>query len=86
MRDILTGMQTDFARCLTEKMMVYALGRGLKPYDKRTISEIDDKLASSGYGFQTLVSEVVHSLPFQERRGEEVTTDGQAKPKQLAAK
>jgi hypothetical protein len=28
----------------------------------------------------------VHSLPFQERRGEEVTTDSQAKPKQIAAK
>ncbi len=86
MREILTGMQTDFARCLTEKMMVYALGRGLKPYDKRTVGAIDDQLAANGYGFQTLVSEIVHSLPFQERRGEEVTTDNQAKPKQIAAK
>lgn len=73
MREILTGMQTDFARCLTEKMLVYALGRGLKTYDKRTVTAIDDKLAASGYGFQTLISEIVHSLPFQERRGEEVT-------------
>jgi hypothetical protein len=86
MRAILTSMQADFARCLTEKMLVYALGRGLKPYDKRTVEGIDNKLAESGYGFQTLVSEIVHSLPFQERRGEEVTTDGQAKPKQVAAK
>ena len=86
MREILTGMQADFARCLTEKMMVYALGRGLKPYDKRTVTDIDDKLATSGYGFQTLVSEVVHSLPFQERRGEDVTNENPVKPKQVAAK
>ncbi len=59
MREILTGMQGDFARCLTEKMLVYALGRGLKPYDKRTVEDIDTKLAASGYGFQTLVDEVV---------------------------
>jgi cytochrome c5 len=85
MREILTGMQGDFARCLTEKMLVYALGRGLKPYDKRTVGEIDDQLAASGYGFQTLVSEIVHSLPFQERRGEAVTTENAAKPKQVAA-
>ena len=86
MREILTGMQGDFARCLTEKMLVYALGRGLKPYDKRTVEEIDTKLAASGYGFQTLVDEIVHSLPFQERRGEAVTTENVAKPKQIAAK
>ena len=86
MREILTGMQADFARCLTEKMMVYALGRGLKDYDKRTISDIDNNLAASGYGFQTLVTEIVHSLPFLERRGEDVTTGNPAPAKQIAAK
>lgn len=86
MREILTGMQADFARCLTEKMLVYALGRGLKPYDKRTVEDIDDKLAASGYGFQTLVDDIVHSLPFRERRGEAVTTENVTKPKQVAEK
>ena len=86
MREVLTGMQADFARCLTEKMLVYALGRGLKPYDKRTVAEIDDKLAGAGFGFSTLVSEVVHSLPFQERRGEDVTSDAAPKPVQVAPK
>jgi cytochrome c5 len=86
MREVLTSLQADFARCLTEKMLVYALGRGLKPYDRRTVEDIDTKLAASGYGFQTLVSEVVHSLPFQERRGEEVTSENAVKPKQIAAK
>ena len=83
-------MQADFARCLTEKMLVYALGRGLKPYDKRTVTDIDTKLAATGFGFQSLVSEVVRSLPFQQRRGEEVSettpVTPAAKPKQVASK
>ncbi len=86
MREVLTNMQADFARCLTEKMLVYALGRGLKPYDKRTVSDIDEKLSGEGFGFQSLVSEVVHSLPFRERRGEAVTSENAPKAKQIAAK
>jgi hypothetical protein len=50
------------------------------------VAAVDDKLAASGYGFQTLVSEIVHSLPFQERRGEEVTSDSAAKAKEVALK
>jgi hypothetical protein len=72
MRAILSGMLPDFARCLTEKMMTYALGRGLARYDRPTINGITKRLAAEGYGLQTLVMEVVKSLPFQSRRGEAV--------------
>src|SRR5262249_35897779 len=72
MRTVLTGMLPDFARCLTEKMLTYSLGRGVERYDKRTVQGITTKLADSGYGFQTLVREVIQSLPFQSRRGEAV--------------
>jgi hypothetical protein len=65
-------MLPDFSRCLTEKMLTYALGRGLARYDRPTVNSITRKLADSGYGFQTLVNEVVRSLPFQSRRGEAV--------------
>ena len=64
------SMLPDFSRCLTEKMLTYALGRGLERYDRPTVSDITRRLAASGYGFQTLVHEVVRSLPFQSRRGE----------------
>ncbi|MBK5256440.1 MAG: hypothetical protein JJE39_10440 [Vicinamibacteria bacterium] len=36
------------------------------------MQKITERLEASGYGFQTLVSEVVKSLPFQSRRGEAV--------------
>jgi hypothetical protein len=72
MRQVLSGMLPDFARCLTEKMLTYSLGRGLERYDRVTVRGITRRLEASGYGFQTLVHEVVRSLPFQERRGETV--------------
>jgi hypothetical protein len=72
MRQVLGDMLPDFSRCLTQKMLTYALGRGLERYDRVTVQGIDKRLAASGYGFQTLVDEVVRSLPFQSRRGEGV--------------
>jgi len=72
LRRILKRRLPDFARCLTEKMLTYALGRGLQPYDKPTVREIQGQLAASGYAFQTLVYGVVHSLPFRSRRVEDV--------------
>ncbi len=65
-----SGQLADFTRCIIEKMLTYSLGRGLERYDKRTVDGIAKSLASSGYGFQTLIHEIVGSLPFQQRRGE----------------
>ena len=75
MRAVLdAGSMPQFSRCLTEKMMTYALGRGMQPYDNRTINQINKKVDADGYRFQSLIFEMVRSLPFQSRRGEEVTT------------
>jgi mono/diheme cytochrome c family protein len=70
LRRVLVGLLPDFSRCLTEKMLVYALGRGLEPYDKPTVRAITQRLAASGGGVQTLVREIVRSLPFGSRRTE----------------
>ncbi|HET6961940.1 MAG TPA: DUF1592 domain-containing protein [Terriglobia bacterium] len=74
----------DFARCITEKMLTYSLGRGLEKYDRKTIDEIGRKLSASGYQFQILISEIVQSLPFQSRRGEALLTKEVVKPKEVA--
>jgi mono/diheme cytochrome c family protein len=70
MRNLLKGEIPDFARCLTGKMLTYALGRGLERYDRRTVNDIGRKLEASDYQFQTLIYEITKSLPFQSRRGE----------------
>jgi hypothetical protein len=80
MRAILLDSMPEVARCMTEKIMTYALGRGIEPYDKRAVDQIQKNLAADGYRFQTLIHEVVTSLPFQSRRGESA-----AHPKQIVA-
>jgi len=74
MRTVLMGSLPQVGRCLTEKIMTYALGRGMQTYDNRTIEAINTRVAADGYKFQTLIYEVVRSLPFQSRRGEQEVT------------
>ncbi|MFN7926013.1 MAG: DUF1592 domain-containing protein [Bryobacteraceae bacterium] len=69
-RVLLKNDLQGFARCMTEKMLTYALGRGLERYDRRTVDGIVRTLAADDYKFQTLIGEIVRSLPFQNRRGE----------------
>jgi hypothetical protein len=74
MRTILNERLDEFSRTLTEKMLVYALGRGLERYDPPTVRQITGRVEASGHGLQTLVREVVKSLPFQSRRAEATKT------------
>ena len=71
LKKILLARRDDFCRCMSEKMLTYALGRGLEPYDHRTVERITRKLAEHEYRFSSLVIAVVQSDPFQMRRGEE---------------
>jgi hypothetical protein len=70
LKAILMTDRDEFARCLTEKMLTYALGRGLEPYDRPAVAEICRRLSDSDYRFSSLVLGIVNSLPFQMRRGE----------------
>lgn len=70
LKAILKTDRNDFARCLTEKMLTYALGRGLEPYDRPAVAEICRRLSESDFRFSSLVLGIVNSLPFQMRRGE----------------
>jgi len=72
MRALLLLQLPQFSRTLTEKMLTYALRRGLKPYDRRTVDNIHRAVTADGYHFRTLVHQIVKSLPFQARRGEDV--------------
>ncbi len=69
LRVILKQSQDQFARCLTEKMLTYALGRGLEYYDKCAVDSLTASLAKDKYRIGTLIQDIVHSEPFQKRRG-----------------
>ncbi len=69
LRVILKKNQDQFARCLTEKMLTYATGRGLEYYDKCAVDSLTVSLAKDNFRIGTLIQDIVHSDPFQKRRG-----------------
>ncbi len=72
LENLLAAQPQSFAECVTEKMLTYALGRGLERYDKPAVHQIVTRLAAGDYRFSVLLREIVNSLPFQMRRGEAV--------------
>jgi len=68
LRGILAAQREAFARCLTSKLLTYALGRGLEKYDSLTVRRIAGRLPQADYRFSALVLEIVNSAPFQYRR------------------
>jgi hypothetical protein len=67
---ILKGNKEQFARSLSEKMLTYAIGRGLEPNDNCNLTEIGRSVAKNDFRFSALVTEVVLSDPFRKRRGD----------------
>ncbi|HLY12241.1 MAG TPA: DUF1592 domain-containing protein, partial [Planctomycetota bacterium] len=79
LRALILSRKDDFVRCLTEKLLTYALGRGVEYYDAATVKAIRRAVADGGYRMSTLVLEIARSYPFQFRRdrpgGGEVNDD-----------
>jgi mono/diheme cytochrome c family protein len=70
LKTILRDSKDDFAQCLSEKMLTYALGRGLEKYDRAAIREIARRVADREYRFSAMILAIAESAPFQMRRGE----------------
>ena len=69
LRPILLERLPDFRRCLSEKLLTYALGRGLEYYDKCAVEDICAAVARDGNRMSAMVLAVIKSEPFQYRRG-----------------
>lgn len=67
---ILGEDKNAFVECITDKLLTYALGRGLERYDRRTVKEIARQVTADDYRFSSLVMQIVNSLPFQKARQE----------------
>ncbi|MDB6129097.1 MAG: hypothetical protein JWM04_204, partial [Verrucomicrobiales bacterium] len=65
---LVTQHKRDFYRTLTEKLLTYALGRGLDYYDVETIDKIVDRLDKEDGQFSALLNGVIESSAFQKRR------------------
>jgi hypothetical protein len=67
LRQALVSRPEAFASVVTERMMVYALGRGLEPADMPVVRRIVRKAGQNGYRLSTIVNEIIASAPFQMR-------------------
>jgi hypothetical protein len=70
LRRLLAGRRDEFVRTVIEKMLVYALGRGLEYYDMPTVRRIQRDAAAADYRWSSLIQGIVQSTPFQMRRSE----------------
>ncbi|MGE3805728.1 MAG: DUF1592 domain-containing protein [Gemmataceae bacterium] len=68
LKAVLKKRKDEFARCLAEKMLTYALGRGVEYFDKCVLDDVARALPKNEYRFSTLVLEIVKSDAFQKRR------------------
>jgi len=66
---LLTKYRDDFVRTATEKLLTYALGRGVEYDDAPTIRWIDREAARDNYRISSLILAIVKSTPFQMRKG-----------------
>jgi hypothetical protein len=69
LKAVLRSRSREFARCLTEKMLTYALGRGLEDFDRCAVDKIVDRLVAGDYHFTALLLGIVESEPFLKCRG-----------------
>jgi hypothetical protein len=64
-----TTRKHDFYRCLSEKLLTYAIGRGLEASDIPNVKGLVAAMESKGGSLSALLQAVVESAPFQKRRG-----------------
>ena len=68
LKKILKERKSEFLEGFTEKLLTYALGRGVEPYDGPVVKSIADTVAKREYKFSSLILEIVKSYPFMYRQ------------------
>ena len=68
LRNVLLGKKDQFVLTVTERLLTYALARGVEPFDMPAIRKIVRNAAANDYRWSSLIMGVVNSTPFQMRR------------------
>jgi hypothetical protein len=68
LKNLIAKREADLARNLTERLMGYALCRQLEGYDEIVVDQLMEKIAKDNYRMQTLITEIVTSYLFTQRR------------------
>jgi hypothetical protein len=67
LRKVLLSHPEQFANTVTDRLLTYALGRGVEYYDQPAIRKITREAASSNYQWSSVIVGIVNSAPFQMR-------------------
>ena len=68
LREALLRQPESFVRVVAERLLTYALGRGVEHYDLPAVRAVARAAAEDDYRFSALVMRIVESVPFQMRR------------------
>jgi hypothetical protein len=68
LKQALLARPDRFVAAVTEKLLTFALGRGVEPYDRPAVRAIVRNARPDEYRFETVVLNIVKSTPFQMRR------------------
>jgi hypothetical protein len=78
LREFLAARPYEFVSTMTEKLLMYAVGRSLEYYDAAAVREVLRRAGPEGYRFSALIMGIVESTPFQMRASAEAqAADGQ---------
>jgi hypothetical protein len=81
LRNALLRYSPQFARVVTEKLLTYALGRGVEYRDMPVVRAIVREAASDNYRFSKLIEGIMNSEPFQMNRKREGTLTAATEPR-----
>ena len=70
LRKALMKHPEQFVRTMTQKLMIYGLGRGLEYYDMPTVRSIERAASENNYRFSALILGIVKSEPFQMKKAQ----------------
>jgi hypothetical protein len=70
LREVLMSRPEQFVTNVVEKMLVYALGRGVEHYDGPAVRAIRREASQRNYSFSSIILGIVNSTPFQMRRSQ----------------
>jgi cytochrome c5 len=83
LREAILSRPNAFASVITERMLIYALGRGLEPSDMPVVRRIVKKAAQNNYQLSSIVAGIAESDPFRMRTKLEMS-ESNSKPATLA--
>ena len=82
---VLKKRRLEFTRCLSERMLTFALGRELRVQDRCTVDKIVEAAEKQDFRFSALVVAIATSDPFRRQAAEKQATEKQATEKQTTA-